>query len=285
MCRLFAVRASNPSQVHLPLVLETNALRHQSREHPDGWGIAFYAGGQPRIVRGVEAAFEDANFEAACQSVSSETVLAHVRKASVGPLTLENTHPFEFGPWLMAHNGTIPEFAKVQAEIEALIAPHLREKLSGDTDSERVFFLLLTRLEARTDLLCPKASLDDVLGAMEETVRLVMHASSAHELHPSLNLVLTNGNLLAAFRHGRTLFFSNQNRFGEQLAAVEQWPVSPAIAGETVSHLIVSSERIGHHALWNEVPEDEFVAVDERMRLVRRSVSLSDSIRLSAPVA
>ena len=97
--------------MHRTLVQETNALVRQSHAHPDGWGLAFYVGGEPQIARGVAGAFEDEDFTNLCSFISSETVVAHVRKASVGALSLENTHPFAFGPWVMAHNGTVPAFS------------------------------------------------------------------------------------------------------------------------------------------------------------------------------
>jgi len=256
MCRLFAVRATAPSAVHRHLVLESNALRHQSKEHPDGWGIAFYVHGQPTITRGVAAAHADENFELASQAVTSDTVVAHVRKASVGPLTLENTHPFEFGPWVMAHNGTVPQFEDVRAAIEAQIAPAHRARIKGDTDSERIFALLLTALERRCDLLHPQVSVEDVFAAIEETVRCVMTACVARGTHPSLNIVITNGKLLAAFRHGRTLFFATQPHVDEKVA-----------------ELVLCSERIGGDTLWHEVAENELVGVDAQMRFTRRTLS------------
>jgi glutamine amidotransferase len=261
MCRLFAIHSSDLAQVHHPLVEEANALRQQSREHPHGWGIAFYSDGTPQVARGLTPAHEDENFVRCSREVSSATVLAHVRKASVGQLTLENTHPFRFGPWVMAHNGTVPDFETVRERLESLIAPAYREQVRGETDSERIFAVVLSALARRGDPLSGIIALEDVLESVEEAVRSVMDACLGLVKQPSLNLVMTNGRILAAFRHGRSLFYSTSNRLDG--ASI------PIASGDQVQQLAISSERIGPHEGWQEVPEDEFIAVDETMHLWR----------------
>src|SRR5436305_5558911 len=152
MCRLFGCRSRAVDAVSHELFHGANALRVQSREHPDGWGVGWYEDGTPHVVRSLTPAHGDADFEKLSQFVSAQTVVAHVRKASVGRVAEENTHPFQRGNWLFAHNGTLPDFAEHQAALEAEIAPALREKLRGETDSERCFLLFLTRLMRRCEI-------------------------------------------------------------------------------------------------------------------------------------
>src|ERR1700704_1190016 len=137
MCRLFGCRSAAPGVVAHELVHGANALRVQSREHPDGWGLGWYVGRVPQVVRSLSAAHGDDDFEEVGSFVTASTIVAHIRKASVGAVSLENTHPFEWGPWLFAHNGTISEWEKCAAAIEAEIDPGLRAKMEGETDSER----------------------------------------------------------------------------------------------------------------------------------------------------
>src|SRR5437867_2191134 len=125
MCRLFGCRSRAVDAVSHELFHGANALRVQSREHPDGWGVGWYEDGVPRVVRSLTPAHGDADFEKLSQFVSAQTVIAHVRKASVGRVAEENTHPFQRGPWLFAHNGTIPDWDRVRAPLEALIDPSL----------------------------------------------------------------------------------------------------------------------------------------------------------------
>ena len=95
MCRLFGFRSAVPAAVHTALVTEKNSLVIQSREHKDGWGIAAY-GLEPRptVAHGVGPAHSDPDFHRVSSLVSSHTVVAHVRLASVGAVELRNSHPF-----------------------------------------------------------------------------------------------------------------------------------------------------------------------------------------------
>src|SRR5688572_28080816 len=143
MCRLFGFRSNVPERVHASLLGEQNSLRAQSVEHKDGWGIAYYEKDLPEVAHSLGPAHGDPEFERVSGLVSSHAVLAHIRLASVGRIHLLNAHPFVHGPWAFAHNGTVRDFAAHQGALEAQIAPDLREKIQGETDSERCFFLFL----------------------------------------------------------------------------------------------------------------------------------------------
>src|SRR5687768_4779950 len=133
MCRLFGFRSNTPARVHEALVHEANSLRVQSREHKDGWGIASYnAQYLPEVARGTGPAHQDPEFDRVSSLVSSHAVIAHVRLASVGPVKLENAHPFTYGAWTFAHNGTLQRFEQHREAIEALIDPDLRALISGE---------------------------------------------------------------------------------------------------------------------------------------------------------
>ncbi len=80
--------------------------------------------------------------------VASETVLAHVRSATQGEKTVLNCHPFQYGRWVFAHNGDIPDFAKHREALFDEVAPNLRRYILGETDSEVVFFIFLVALVA-----------------------------------------------------------------------------------------------------------------------------------------
>jgi glutamine amidotransferase len=97
MCRLFGFRSVLNSQVHRSLLSAENALSVQSGSHPDGWGVAYYQGGFPHLIRSPSTAYNDAVFAHVSGVVASETVVAHIRKATQGALTQLNTHPFQFG--------------------------------------------------------------------------------------------------------------------------------------------------------------------------------------------
>ncbi|MEE2828204.1 MAG: class II glutamine amidotransferase, partial [Myxococcota bacterium] len=149
MCRIFAFQSRVSLKVQRSLVKAENALQSQSREHPHGWGIAYYLTGErtPHCIRSVESAFTDERFGRVSEFLTSHAVLAHVRKATVGDLTVENTHPFHWNGWSFGHNGTLFGFEQISDQLRARVHPRFLPVIQGDTDSETLFYLLLTMLE------------------------------------------------------------------------------------------------------------------------------------------
>ncbi len=249
MCRLFAQRADPDFDYCQPLCGARNALRFQSHRHPHGWGIGWYVGGAPSVRKGLLPAHVDRAFVEAARAARSHLVLAHVRDASVGKVAPQNTHPFAAGPWLFAHNGTVARFkasASLRRAMELAIHPRLRRRIQGETDSERCFHLFLTRLGERSRRRPP--DLEAVRQALAETVETVARLADRGAMRPStLNFLVSDGRLLAACRHGKTLHAAPQARGGHLFA--------------------VASEPVGG-AGWVEVPEDGFAGVDASGRVV-----------------
>ena len=172
MCRLYGFRSVIDSQVHRSLVNADNALAAQSERHPDGWGVAYYIDDAPHVTRSASTALHDTLFKRVSGVVSSQTVLAHIRKATQGEQTVLNCHPFQYGRWVFAHNGDIPNFSSCREALEAEISPRLRRFILGDTDSERIFFLFLTKLE-RHGRLSSNFGVEAVSQVLQETVEAV----------------------------------------------------------------------------------------------------------------
>jgi predicted glutamine amidotransferase len=250
MCRLFGQHAHPGFDPCEPLCSAENALRFQSHKHPHGWGIGWYRDGVPQRRLGLLAAHHDETFVAAAKGVSAGVVVAHVRDASIGRVIEENTHPFVHGRWLFAHNGTLARFKRVRSVRDALLAeidPDLRPYVRGETDSERCFYVFLSRLRARAPLdAADLAGVRRALAEMTETVAGIADASA--EKPSSMNFLATDGRVLAACRRGRTLHLSLD--------------AGPRHA------FVVASEPIGRSP-WEEVPEGGFVGTDDGMKAVR----------------
>lgn len=283
MCRLFGFRSVLSSAVHRSLLEEENALRAQSTRHPDGWGVAYYAAGAPHVVRSADAAATDSIFQRVAGLVSSNAVIAHVRKATVGSLSVLNAHPFQHGRWVFAHNGEIPGFDRFRAAFVAEVAPELRGYILGDTDSEVLFFLFLGALSRRGPL-DGDFSVEDVAAAVAEVearaLRLTAGAVSPEAVR--LNFLVTNGALLAASRRGRELWWSShKGRCGDRARCSALAPAceAPSRPGSALTHLLVSSEPLGSENVWREVPEGGVVGVDARMRLALASTRAQVPLR------
>ena len=145
MCRLYAMHANEPTRVECGLVKSQNALMEQSKSdskgymHGHGWGVADYPNGVPKIEKQTWAAFQGEHFSRKAAKVYARTVVAHVRRATVGPISIENTHPFHHGRWIFAHNGTVPHFDEVRMPMLNAMDPIHRNDITGETDSEHIF--------------------------------------------------------------------------------------------------------------------------------------------------
>ena len=95
-----------------------------------------------RVIKSATAAHASERFRKASSRLTSHTFLVHVRKATVGALDHLNAHPFRFGRWLFAHNGTVFSYDSLHDWVTERIDPDLMPLILGDTDSEAVFFYL-----------------------------------------------------------------------------------------------------------------------------------------------
>jgi predicted glutamine amidotransferase len=274
MCRLFGFRSVIPSQVHASLLAAENALGAQSNAHPDGWGVAYYVDGSPHVTKSPTHALGDQLFHRLSGLVSSETVLAHVRKATQGDKGLLNCHPFQFGRWVFAHNGDIPGFAQgLMARLREEIAPRLRRFVLGDTDSETIFFIFLTVLE-RYSPLSQRPELGDVVAAVQATlerVRGICEPQTTKGPPILLTFIVTDGDVMVATHGGKELSFStHKRRCPDRGTCPSLAPAceNPSLDGR-VNHLIVSSERLQGSNVWEELAPGDILAVDARMRVVR----------------
>ncbi|MCB9736794.1 MAG: class II glutamine amidotransferase [Deltaproteobacteria bacterium] len=271
MCRLFGFRSVIPSQVHRSLVAADNALAVQSQRHPDGWGVAYYVDGAPHVMKTATGAMDCALFQHVSGIVASETVVAHIRRATQGVNSVLNSHPFQHGRWVMCHNGDVPAFADVREAVESAIAPRLRRYVLGDTDSERIFFLFLTEL-AKYGPLAQRLGVDEVITALEATVARVREIADGRPDvdRALLTLLVTDGTVLAAIHGGKELFYSSyKNRCSDRGVCASLAPQCEApTATGFVNHLIVSSEPLQGENVWLELAEGDVIGVDWRMRLV-----------------
>lgn len=119
--------------------------------HSDGWGIGFFEGKGVRLFVDPQPSAESVVAELVRNyPIHSLNVVAHIRKATQGRTSLENTHPFMrelWGQyWLFAHNGNLPDF---KPSLDGCFLP------VGNTDSERIFCWFLQSLRKRFGTTAP----------------------------------------------------------------------------------------------------------------------------------
>ncbi len=284
MCRIFGFRSVLQSGVHTSLVSAENALSCQSRRHPDGWGLSYYLGGTPHVVKSTDTAETDELFRRVSGLVSSQTVLAHVRKATQGKLSLVNTHPFQHGKWTFAHNGNIRDFPLLRAQLQGMVPERFRRWCLGETDSELVFHFLLSRLSKHIDLDVDAPDTEAALRATGEAMRELTNVigplaerDAGVPTENYLTFVLTNGKILLAMQGGLALHYSTHKKLcpeRDTCSSLNGTCEQASGDGTLVNHLIVSSEPLQGHNVWVKMAPGEMVAVDAGMRLRRHSVTL-----------
>ena len=181
MCRILGCVAAEPTSIEHELLHADNPLIRQSEDHDSGWGMAVYrrAGGEdPDLVRFPEAAYSDGEFRRAT-SMRGRIFNAHIRRATMGGLTLVNTHPFLMSEYSFAHNGTVIRY------------PTLRDRAAspplGDTDSEHLFSWLMCHYDSA-----------DPRGSLRRLVTTCIERSP----FSGLNFLFSDGERLYAYKLG-----------------------------------------------------------------------------------
>ncbi|MBI2825736.1 MAG: class II glutamine amidotransferase [Planctomycetia bacterium] len=264
MCRFYAHRATQSLPAVGPLLSDRHSLVTQScgdlrgECHGDGWGIGYFEGTAPRVVRRPTAAAQSAEFRAIAERVGSPTVIAHVRQASVGERTEENTHPFTFARWMFVHNGTITGFEQIRPALVNETDADLAACVEGTTDSEQVFYWLLTRLR-RAGQAAEGPCTD--LALLRRTVAEAVHdldtrSAATRPSEPTrLNVLMSDGAVLVATR-----FKHNLNWTKEPFSTVRA-PGGERGQADRAPAVAVASEPIGD-GRWTEVPDAHVLTVD-----------------------
>jgi predicted glutamine amidotransferase len=145
MCRLFGLTAGTTRvRATFWLLDAPDSLVRQSHRNADGSGIGFFdPAGRPVVDKQPEPAFRDQEFTREARHADSSTFVAHVRLASAGGRTMQNTHPFTMGGRIMAHNGGFGELSRLDEQLG-----DYGRLVQGDTDSERYFALITQQTDA-----------------------------------------------------------------------------------------------------------------------------------------
>ena len=273
MCRLFGFRSAVQSRAHRSLMEAENSLVDQAEMHPDGWGMAYYIDRDAYILKSEAAAHACERFQMASSRLQSNTFVVHVRRATVGQTDYLNSHPFRFGRWTFAHNGTLFEFQDYRDWVLGHIKMNRRPLILGNTDSEHFFHYLLAALERAgvdpTGHENVEATL--VAGVVREAVdALFVEVESHGHAAPIVNFILTNGDVFIAMRAGLELYYATQkNRCGDFSTCEEPRKVcmESVRPDPQVNHLIVSSEKIGEEDIWEELPQGAIVALSKNFKI------------------
>ncbi len=274
MCRLFALRANQPTRARAALVTAEHSLLRQScgdrrgECHADGWGIGYFRDGQPLVTRSIRPTATDPAYRALAEDLAATTLLAHVRQASAGGVAERNCHPFRHGRWLFAHNGTLQGFTTDPERLRRLIPAHLRGFVRGETDSEHAFYYVLGLLEQATGAAEAPPEPETVRSVLGEAVARLAELFPGSEAEPTrLNFVLTDGRILAASRWGHTLYRA------ERRGAAAPDGDGPVNGAADYRAVVLASEPTSRDEAWSEVPDRSLVLVNPDLSCTSAAIS------------
>ncbi|MBS7641829.1 MAG: class II glutamine amidotransferase [Candidatus Bathyarchaeia archaeon] len=177
MCRLLGLIGSGfPYDIFREFALLAR------KGHVDGWGLVYFDNVYPMVLGLSDRSILDEMdvYLSISRRVSESgfrIMIAHIRKASEGiPVSIANTQPFIYHRWAFCHNGTIRDVGKLDVKLP----------LNGSSDSERLFKYIVQLILDGYDI--------------REALK---HIHSIIEDYTALNFILSDGEILYAYRYCR----------------------------------------------------------------------------------
>ena len=276
MCRLFGFRSIILSQVHQSLVEADNALGTQSINNPDGWGVAYYLGSTPHLIKSDTSAITCDIFKKVSGVVTSHSVIAHIRKSTIGKHSILNTHPFQFANWVFAHNGNIKNFSKYRNKLEQLVSKKLKKYILGETDSELLFFIIMSFIGEKYDLINGIFEIEKVARIIKYAINKIndiigpsSEIDNAGEDETYLTFILSNGDIMLSHKAGKHLHYSTyKNRCADRdrCSSFAEMCEAPTKDGY-INHLIFSSEPLSGENIWLRMENNQMIGTDKSMKL------------------
>lgn len=285
MCRLFGFRSVFQSQVHSSLIEVENALTSQSVKHPDGWGVGYYRENIPHLIKSTERALDDHIFKKVSGVVTSQTVIAHIRKATQGDLTILNSHPFQYGKWIFAHNGNLKNFDQHKNKLQSFVHPAFKPFVLGTTDSELIFFIFLSYIEEeKENSSVENLGFDTLKAVLEKATRKICSVvgplygkDDACPKENHITFILTDGELMFSFNGGQNLFYSTYKKRcpeRDHCPFLNNSCESETAPEQKINHLIFTSEELQNDNIWKVLPKGSFIGVDSNMTFKMGSLNI-----------
>ena len=259
MCQLLAMNCNVPTDICFSF--EGFSQRGGGTdEHRDGWGIAFFEGkGCRSFVDVLPAAQSPVAHLVREYPIKSLNVIAHIRKATVGQICLENTHPFIrelWGRyWIFAHNGDLPNFTP---------APTKDFYPVGETDSEKAFCYLLQQLKDCHPTHIP------ILPVLHQTLST---AVSQITPHGSFNFLLSNGKYLFAHCSTKLSYIVRRHPFGHAHLVDKDMAVDFSEAtGKEDQVAVIATTPLTDNERWAPIPPGTLLVFNNGL-----PVNLADS--------
>lgn len=250
MCQLLGMNCATPTDI-------TFSFRGFSQragitsDHSDGFGIAFFEDKACRLFVDNQSAVESPIAELIRNyPIKSRNVIAHIRKATQGKTSLENSHPFSrelWGrQWIFAHNGDLHEF---RPRLSARFTP------VGHTDSELAFCYLLDHLVQRFGYVEPN---------LKQIFDVLAEISPQIAEYGTFNFCLSNGQALFSYATTKLHWLVRQPPF--QHARLVDLDVEVDFSTLTNEHdrvAVITTEPLTDNEAWMSFKPGELIMFKE----------------------
>ena len=247
MCQLLGMNANVPTDICFSF--EGFCARGgKTDEHTDGWGIAFFEGPGCRLFLDDKPSVDSAIAHLVRHyPIHSTNVIAHIRKATQGPVALENTQPFlreMWGSyWIFAHNGDLKDCPESDSGFYLPV---------GTTDSEKAFCMILETLRRRFP--DGKPSGPQLAGVSREV-------SAGLAAKGTFNYVLSNGQVLFAHCSTELSYILRRAPFATAHLIDEDLSVDfSKVTTPNDKVAVIATAPLTDNETWIPIPPGEMVA-------------------------
>lgn len=151
-----------------------------------GTGFASWESGSPNedepfIYRSSQITFSDRNLKAICRKTRTNSLLAHIRATSYSDrmaVNDQNCHPFMYPGFslALAHNGVLPGWRAMLHDILSASKPEIVAHLSGSTDTEPMYCLLMSQFDD------PRANMgaEEIIDGLQRFMKAMLEIKHRH---------------------------------------------------------------------------------------------------------
>lgn len=230
---------------------ENNPRNHNT--NLDGYGIGFFVKKLAKKYTNIIPSWNDVNLFHILPYIKTKILMIHLRAVdplvqsnfkyignqSKTPVHSFNCHPFVYNEWMFSHNGFIESFynGKSRKKIINKIDDDLLLNIMGNTDSEYLFYLILTYI---------KKGFDTVTAIKKVFIYL---NKISKKLTISINIIITNG-----IQTYSTRYINKENLKPPSLYYIKNH-----------DNIIISSEPFDKsNDLWELVPKNSLIIVKNK---------------------
>ncbi len=255
MCRLFGLYANKNVNVNFSFYKADKSLIKQSYENPSGWGIAWFDK-KWNVCKEPRPLFQSYKAESIIKKAYGRIIISHVRMATHGGETIENTHPWLYKNWVFAHNGVIDDKKLIN-----FIKNEFKD-FEGETDSEKLFHLIIQEIhELNNPIEGIKSAIDKI-----KNIRF-----------SSLNFITSNGRELYALRYTKekedyyTLYYTERPKEGIFLRSKDTRQLIEMKLHSGEKAIIIASECMTEED-WKLIENKHLIVIDENLNI--KSISI-----------